>query len=148
MRISVIWSAYAFCCWRTAPAKPNAPSTTSFGVACGRRPTPSSAPRSERSCAEDVPYALRLSGADAAEITGALTSAEFAIARNPATALQVLGELTLAQLGVAVDAAAPTNVAWLNPKVVKEAYDTGGVSLAKGAARFAEDMVRNGGRAR
>jgi polyhydroxyalkanoate synthase subunit PhaC len=166
--------------------------------------------------AEDVPYALRLSAADPAAVTGALTAAGLAVARNPVTAFQALGELTLAQLGVAVDvaraafdgeeeiegadrrfadrawranpffrgvagsylatarwahrtldsldldeqttrkarfglgllldAAAPTNVAWLNPEVVKEAYDTGGLSLAKGAARFAEDLVRNGGR--
>ena len=49
-------------------------------------------------------------------------------------------------LGLLLDAAAPTNFAWLNPEVVKEAYDTGGLSLAKGTARFAEDVVRNGGR--
>jgi poly[(R)-3-hydroxyalkanoate] polymerase subunit PhaC len=166
--------------------------------------------------AEDLPYALRLSGADPAAVTSALTSAGLALARRPGTTLQALGELTLAQLGVALDvaraafdgeaelegadrrfadrawranpflrgvagsylatsrwahhtldaleldeqtakkahfglglfldAAAPTNFAWLNPEVVKEAYDTGGLSLAKGAARFTEDVVRNGGR--
>jgi polyhydroxyalkanoate synthase len=166
--------------------------------------------------AEDVPYALRLSGADPAAVTSALSSAGLALARNPVTALQALGELGLAQLGVAadaaraafdgeteiegadrrfadrawranpflravagsylatsrwahrtldslglddqtakkahfglgllLDAAAPTNYAWLNPEVVKEAYDTGGLSLAKGTVRFAEDVVRNGGR--
>jgi polyhydroxyalkanoate synthase len=166
--------------------------------------------------AEDVVYALRLSGADPAAVTSALTAAGLALARKPGTTLQALGELTLAQLGVALDAArsafdgeselegadrrfadrawranpflrgvagsylattrwahrtldslgldeqttkkahfglglildaaAPSNFAWLNPEVVKEAYDTGGLSLAKGATRFAEDMVRNGGR--
>jgi len=166
--------------------------------------------------AEDLPYALRLSGADPAAVTSALGSTALALARNPGTTMQALGELTLAQIAVAVDvarttfdgepelegadrrfsdrawranpflrgvlgsylatsrwahrtldsldlddqtkrkarfglgllldAAAPTNVAWLNPEVVKEAYDTGGVSLVKGAARLAEDVVRNGGR--
>jgi polyhydroxyalkanoate synthase len=166
--------------------------------------------------AEDLPYALRLSGADPAAVTSALGSAAVALARDPAATVQALGELTLAQLAVAVDvaggvfngepelegadrrfsdrawranpllrgvlgsylatsrwahrtldsldldeqtkqkarfglglmldAAAPTNVAWLNPEVVKESYDTGGLSLAKGAMRFAEDLVRNGGR--
>jgi polyhydroxyalkanoate synthase subunit PhaC len=49
-------------------------------------------------------------------------------------------------LGLMLDAAAPTNVPWLNPEVVKEAYDTGGRSLVQGAFRLAEDVVRNGGR--
>jgi len=166
--------------------------------------------------AEDLPYALRLSGADPAAVTGALASAGFALARKPGTTLQALGELTLAQIGVALDvaratlddeaeiegadrrfsdrawranpflrgilgsylatsrwahrtldaleldeqttrkahfglglfldAAAPANFPWVNPEVVKEAYDTGGLSFAKGAARFVEDVVSNGGR--
>jgi polyhydroxyalkanoate synthase len=166
--------------------------------------------------AEDLPYALRLSGADPAAVTSALGSAALALARDPGRTVQALGELTFAQvavaldvaratfdgdveipgadrrfadrawranpflrgvlgsylatsrwaertldsleldeqtrqkarfgLGLLLDAAAPTNVAWLNPEVVKEAYDTGGRSLVKGAFRFAEDLVRNGGR--
>jgi polyhydroxyalkanoate synthase len=166
--------------------------------------------------AEDIPYALTLSGADPAAVMGALASAGSALARKPGTTFQALGELTLAQIGVAadvaraaldgeaeiegadrrfadrawranpflrgvvgsylatsrwahrtldsleleeqttkkahfglgllLDAAAPSNFAWLNPEVVKEGYDTGGRSFIKGAMRFAEDVVRNGGR--
>jgi polyhydroxyalkanoate synthase subunit PhaC len=166
--------------------------------------------------AEDLPYALRLSGADPAAVTSALRSAVLALALNPAATAQALGELALAQIGVAADvaraavdgeseiegadrrfadrawranpflrgvagsyvatsrwahqtldslgldeqttrkahfglgllfdAAAPTNVAWLNPEVTKEAYETGGRSLLKGALHLAEDLLRNGGR--
>jgi polyhydroxyalkanoate synthase subunit PhaC len=49
-------------------------------------------------------------------------------------------------LGLLLDAAAPSNIPWLNPEVVKEAYDTGGRSVAKGTFSLAEDLVRNGGR--
>ncbi len=48
-------------------------------------------------------------------------------------------------LGLGLDAAAPSNVALLNPTVVKEAIDTGGRSLARGAANLVDDVVRNGG---
>jgi polyhydroxyalkanoate synthase len=48
-------------------------------------------------------------------------------------------------LRLLLDAAAPTNVLWLHPGVIKEAVDTGGVSLARGFANFLEDVVRNGG---
>jgi polyhydroxyalkanoate synthase subunit PhaC len=44
-----------------------------------------------------------------------------------------------------LDAAAPTNVPWLNPTVVKEALDTGGLSLARGFSNFVRDVARNGG---
>jgi polyhydroxyalkanoate synthase len=44
-----------------------------------------------------------------------------------------------------LDAAAPTNVPWLNPTVVKEAVDTGGLSLARGLSNFVRDVARNGG---
>lgn len=49
-------------------------------------------------------------------------------------------------LGILLDAAAPSNVPWVNPVVVKEAYDTGGRSVARGARLFVEDLARNGGR--
>ena len=49
-------------------------------------------------------------------------------------------------LRLLLDAAAPTNQLWLHPTVVKEAIDTGGLSLARGFANFLEDVVRNGGR--
>jgi poly[(R)-3-hydroxyalkanoate] polymerase subunit PhaC len=43
------------------------------------------------------------------------------------------------------DALAPTNVPWLNPTVVKEAIDTGGLSTARGLATFLDDALRHGG---
>ncbi|MCI0633104.1 MAG: alpha/beta fold hydrolase [Actinobacteria bacterium] len=49
-------------------------------------------------------------------------------------------------LGVVLDALSPSNLPWVNPTVVKEAYDTGGVSLGRGFTRFVEDLARNGGR--
>jgi polyhydroxyalkanoate synthase len=49
-------------------------------------------------------------------------------------------------LRLLLDAAAPTNQLWLHPSVLKEAIDTGGLSLARGFANFVEDVVRNGGR--
>jgi polyhydroxyalkanoate synthase subunit PhaC len=49
-------------------------------------------------------------------------------------------------LRLLLDAAAPTNQLWLHPSVLKEAIDTGGLSVARGFANFVEDVVRNGGR--
>jgi poly[(R)-3-hydroxyalkanoate] polymerase subunit PhaC len=49
-------------------------------------------------------------------------------------------------LRLLLDAAAPTNQLWIHPSVVKEAIDTGGLSLARGFGNFLEDVVRNGGR--
>ena len=39
-----------------------------------------------------------------------------------------------------LDALAPSNYAWSNPAVIKETVDQGGVNLARGARRFAEDF--------
>jgi polyhydroxyalkanoate synthase subunit PhaC len=44
-----------------------------------------------------------------------------------------------------LDAAAPTNVPWLNPTVVKEVVDTGGLNLSRGFSNFLRDVARNGG---
>ncbi len=44
-----------------------------------------------------------------------------------------------------VDAAAPTNFLATNPAALKRAFDTGGLSLAKGARNFLTDLVTNGG---
>jgi polyhydroxyalkanoate synthase len=51
-------------------------------------------------------------------------------------------------LRMALDAAAPTNLPWANPAVIKEAYDTGGRSLIAGLANFLDDVAHNGGRPR
>ena len=39
-----------------------------------------------------------------------------------------------------LDALAPSNYAWSNPAVIKQTVDQGGVNLARGARRFAEDF--------
>jgi polyhydroxyalkanoate synthase len=43
------------------------------------------------------------------------------------------------------DAFAPSNVPWLNPAVLREAMDTGGLSLVRGMQNFADDVRDNGG---
>ena len=43
------------------------------------------------------------------------------------------------------DAFSPSNVPWLNPAVVKEAMNTGGMSVLKGMQNFMQDMSENGG---
>jgi polyhydroxyalkanoate synthase len=43
------------------------------------------------------------------------------------------------------DAFAPSNVPWLNPGVVKEAMNTGGLSLLQGMRNFMDDLQNNGG---
>ncbi len=45
-----------------------------------------------------------------------------------------------------VDAMAPTNIPWINPRVVKETLETSGMNLIKGAANFLKDsnMVKDG----
>jgi polyhydroxyalkanoate synthase len=48
-------------------------------------------------------------------------------------------------LRLLLDAAAPSNAVWLHPSVLKEAIDTGGLSVVRGFANFVEDVVRNGG---
>jgi polyhydroxyalkanoate synthase subunit PhaC len=43
------------------------------------------------------------------------------------------------------DAFAPSNVPWLNPGVVKEATESGGMSLVRGLQNFLDDVRDNGG---
>ncbi len=43
------------------------------------------------------------------------------------------------------DAFAPSNVPWLNPGVVKEATESGGMSLVRGLENFLDDVKNNGG---
>lgn len=51
-------------------------------------------------------------------------------------------------LTVLTDALAPSNVPWLNPVVVKEAFDTRGGSLMRGMQNYLEDVRSNGGKPR
>jgi polyhydroxyalkanoate synthase len=51
-------------------------------------------------------------------------------------------------LDTVLDACAPSNVPWMNPRVVKELYDTGGRSAGQGMANIADDLFRNAGRPR
>ena len=46
------------------------------------------------------------------------------------------------------DAIAPTNFLLTNPAAIKRAFETGGVSVARGARNFLDDLVHNGGRPR
>ncbi|MGD0606243.1 MAG: hypothetical protein ABSA53_21990, partial [Streptosporangiaceae bacterium] len=48
-------------------------------------------------------------------------------------------------LGFLIDAAAPTNVLATNPAALKRAIETGGASVATGAAHMADDMLNNKG---
>jgi polyhydroxyalkanoate synthase len=43
------------------------------------------------------------------------------------------------------DAFAPSNIPWLNPGVVKEATESGGMSLVRGLENFLDDVRDNGG---
>jgi polyhydroxyalkanoate synthase subunit PhaC len=47
-----------------------------------------------------------------------------------------------------LDALAPTNFLATNPAALKRAFDTAGMSLAKGVRNFADDLVNNEGRPR
>jgi poly[(R)-3-hydroxyalkanoate] polymerase subunit PhaC len=47
--------------------------------------------------------------------------------------------------GVLTDAVAPTNFPLGNPRAVKRAFETGGMSLVRGARNFAHDLLRNEG---
>jgi polyhydroxyalkanoate synthase len=49
-------------------------------------------------------------------------------------------------LNAMLDAAAPSNLPLLNPAVVKEAIDTGGLSVLRGMSTMLQDAARNGGR--
>src|ERR1700682_5745918 len=49
-------------------------------------------------------------------------------------------------VGMMIDALAPSNTPWLNPAVTKEAIDSNGLSLLRGARNFVHDLRHNGGR--
>jgi polyhydroxyalkanoate synthase subunit PhaC len=49
-------------------------------------------------------------------------------------------------VGTLIDALSPSNLPFLNPAVVKEAIDTGGLSALRGMATMIEDAVRHKGR--
>ena len=46
---------------------------------------------------------------------------------------------------IVTSAAAPTNFLMSNPAAIKRAFDTGGMSLVRGARNFVRDVRRNGG---
>ncbi len=48
-------------------------------------------------------------------------------------------------LGMINDSLAPSNAPWLNPEVAREAIDTGGLSLVRGATNLVHDLGHNGG---
>jgi polyhydroxyalkanoate synthase subunit PhaC len=50
--------------------------------------------------------------------------------------------------GLLMDALAPTNFLPSNPAALKRAFDTGGLSLLKGARNLTSDLLNNGGRPR
>ena len=54
-------------------------------------------------------------------------------------------ELARFAANIVTSAAAPTNFLATNPAALKRAFDTGGMSLARGARNFARDVRRNGG---
>lgn len=49
-------------------------------------------------------------------------------------------------LTMLTDALAPSNIPWLNPTVIKEAYDTGGASLMRGMQNYLHDLQTNDGK--
>ncbi len=51
-------------------------------------------------------------------------------------------------LSMVLDAAAPTNVPWLNPLVLKQAVDTGGLSLVRGGVNALTDLLLHNGKPR
>jgi polyhydroxyalkanoate synthase len=63
-----------------------------------------------------------------------------------------LDRLTAAKARMAsrlmLDAAAPTNFLATNPAALKRAFDTGGMSLVRGAGHFVDDLLHNEGRPR
>ncbi|MHB8178596.1 MAG: PHA/PHB synthase family protein [Vulcanimicrobiaceae bacterium] len=46
------------------------------------------------------------------------------------------------------DASAPSNLPWMNPVVIKEAMETGGASLMRGAQNYLDDVAHNNGQPR
>ena len=51
-------------------------------------------------------------------------------------------------LNMMLDAMAPTNVPWMNPAVLKETFETGGLNVIAGASNLVDDLLHNGGRPR
>jgi polyhydroxyalkanoate synthase len=85
-------------------------------------------------------YGLRLSylaACRAAQEVVAAAGLDDGTAAKAAAATQLL-----------LDALAPTNFLPTNPAALKRAFDTAGMSLAKGARNFADDLVNNEGKPR
>ncbi|NMH90596.1 alpha/beta fold hydrolase [Pseudonocardia bannensis] len=85
-------------------------------------------------------YALRqayLAGSRFSRDVVGSAAVEPEVARKAAMAVDLL-----------LDALAPTNFPVSNPAVIKRAFETAGVSLARGARHFVDDLLHNGGRPR
>ncbi len=85
-------------------------------------------------------YSLRLVFESMAAFTGDLIAGTGLDTRTQAKA-RMITQLLL-------DAAAPTNFLVTNPAALKRAFDTGGLSLIRGASNFIDDLLHNGGRPR
>jgi polyhydroxyalkanoate synthase subunit PhaC len=85
-------------------------------------------------------YSLRLFYEMATQLTQQLVGGPD-LDRRTAAKAQMAAQLWL-------DALAPTNFLLTNPAALKRAFDTGGMSLLRGASNFVDDLVHNGGRPR
>jgi polyhydroxyalkanoate synthase subunit PhaC len=87
-----------------------------------------------------VYISMRLAYAAGSRLCGQLVGAAELDRRTEAKARTAIGFL--------LDALAPTNFALTNPAVLKRAFDTGGLSLLRGARNFLDDLAHNNGRPR
>ncbi len=74
----------------------------------------------------------------------AWTEQMMSIVEDPNTDWRTAERLRFA-MTVLTSAVAPTNFFPLNPAAVKRAFDTGGLSILRGARNFVRDLTRNGG---
>ncbi len=85
-------------------------------------------------------YALRMAYAAMGQLTQRLIDAA---KLDPKT-----DEKARVAVNLMLDALAPTNFLPTNPAALKRAFDTGGVSVAKGTSNFLYDLLNNSGRPR
>ena len=75
-------------------------------------------------------------------LLGSRLASELVEAAGVAGAGRVQGQV---RTNLIVDAAAPTNYLFTNPKALRRAFDTGGQSVARGARNWLHDLSTNGG---